>query len=123
MGISSSGEEFRVQVGSRDFYIDLLFFHRELRCLVPFELKIEEFKAEFVGKINFYLEALDRDVRKPHENPSIGVLLCKSKDEEIVEYAMSRNLSPTLIADYQTKFLDKKLLQQRLQRFFDEKPD
>lgn len=105
------GEEYRLQVGNKDFYVDLLFYHRELCCLVPFELKIEEFKPEFVGKLNFYLEALDRDVRKAHENPSIGVLLCKSKDDEIVEYAMSRNISPTLVADYETKFIDKKLLQ------------
>jgi predicted nuclease of restriction endonuclease-like (RecB) superfamily len=113
------GEEFRLQVGNKDFYVDLLFFHRELRCLVPFELKIEDFKPEFVGKLNFYLEALDRDVRKTHENPSIGVLLCKSKDDDIVEYAMSRNISPTLVADYETKFIDKKLLQQKLHNMFD----
>ena len=114
------GEEYRVQVGNKDFFIDLLFFHRELCCLVPFELKIEEFKPEFVGKINFYLEALDRDVRKSHENPSIGVLLCKSKDDEIVEYAMSRNISPTLVADYQTKFLNKNLLRKKLRDIFNQ---
>jgi predicted nuclease of restriction endonuclease-like (RecB) superfamily len=113
------GEEFRLQVGSKDFYVDLLFYHRELRCLVPFELKIDDFKPEYIGKLNFYLEALDRDVRKPHENPSIGVLLCKSKDDEIVEYAMSRNISPTLVADYETKFIDKKLLQQKFHSLFD----
>lgn len=113
------GEEYKVQVGNRDFFIDLLFYHRELQCLVPFELKIEEFKPEFIGKLNFYLEALDRDIRKPHENPSIGVLLCKSKDDEIVEYALSRNISPTLVADYQTKFLDKNLLRKKLHEIFD----
>jgi hypothetical protein len=113
------GEEFRLQVGTKDFYVDLLFYHRELCCLVPFELKIEEFKPEFIGKLNFYLEALDRDVRKPHENPSIGVLLCKSKNDEIVEYAMSRNISPTLVADYETKFINKKLLQAKLHDLFD----
>ncbi len=113
------GEEFRLQVGNKDFYVDLLFYHRELCCLVPFELKIEDFKPEFIGKLNFYLEALDRDVRKPHENPSIGVLLCKSKDDEIVEYAMSRNISPTLVADYETKFIDKKLLQEKLHSLFE----
>lgn len=112
------GEEYRVQVGNKDFFIDLLFFHRELCCLVPFELKIEEFKPEFMGKINFYLEALDRDVRKPHENPSIGVLICKSKDDEIVEYAMSRNISPTLVADYETKLIDKGRLRQKLHEIF-----
>ncbi len=116
------GEEFRLQVGNKDFYVDLLFYHRELCCLVPFELKIEDFKPEFVGKLNFYLEALDRDVRKSHENPSIGVLLCKSKDDEIVEYAMSRNISPTLIADYETKFIDKKLLQQKFHYLFNIPP-
>lgn len=113
------GEEYRLQVGNRDFYLDLLFFHRELQCLVSIELKIGEFKPEYVGKMNFYLEALDRDVRKPQENPSIGVLLCKSKDDEIVEYAMSRNLSPTLFADYQTKFIDKKILQRKLHELFE----
>lgn len=112
-------EEYRLQVGNRDFYIDLLFFHRELQCLVSFELKIEDFKPEYIGKMNFYLEALDRDVRKPHENPSIGVLLCKSKDDEIVEYAMSRNISPTLIADYETRFIDKKILQRKLHELFE----
>jgi predicted nuclease of restriction endonuclease-like (RecB) superfamily len=103
------GEEYRLQVGAKDFFIDLLFFHRELSCLVSFELKINDFKPEYLGKMDFYLEALDRDIRKPHENPSIGVLLCKSKDDEIVEYAMSRNISPMLVADYETKFIDKKI--------------
>jgi predicted nuclease of restriction endonuclease-like (RecB) superfamily len=113
------GEEFRLQVGNKDFELDLLFFHRDLCCLVAFELKIDDFKPDYIGQINFYLEALDRDVRKPHENPSIGVLLCKSKDEEIVEYAMSRQLSPTLVADYETKFIDKRLLKGKLQDWFD----
>ncbi len=112
------GEEYRVQVGNTDFYIDLLFFHRELRCLVSFELKINDFKPEYIGKLNFYLEALDRDVKKPHENPSIGVLLCKSKDDEIVEYAMSRNISPTLVSDYTTKLIDKNILKQKLNQLF-----
>lgn len=113
------GEEFQLQVGKKDFYIDLLFFHRELCCLVAFELKIDEFKPEYLGKLNFYLEALDRDVKKTHEKPSIGVLLCKSKDSDVVEYAMSRNLSPTLVAEYYTKLIDKKLLQAKLQEFYE----
>lgn len=108
------GEEYRVQVGLKDFYIDLLFFHRELQCLVVFELKIEDFKPEFLGKLNFYLEAMDRDYKKPHENPSIGILLCKGKDEEVVEYALSRSASPALIADYETKFPDKEVLRKKL---------
>ena len=113
------GEEYRLQVGNNDYFIDLLFFHRDLQCLVLFELKIDDFKPEYLGKLNFYLEALDRDVRKEHENPSVGVILCKSKDKEVVEYAMSRNLSPALIAKYKTKLIDKKLLQQKLHELFE----
>jgi len=113
------GEEYRIQVGNNDYYIDLLFFHRDLSCLVLFELKIDDFKPEYLGKLNFYLEALDRDVKKPHENPSVGVILCKSKDSEVVEYAMSRNLSPALIAEYKTKLIDKKILEDKLQEFFE----
>ena len=112
-------EEYRVQVGNSDFYIDLLFFHRGLQCLVAFELKAEKFKPEHLGQLNFYLEALDRDVKKPNENPSIGVLLCKDKDNEVVEYAMSRYVSPTMVSEYQTQLPDKKLLQQKLRELYD----
>lgn len=112
------GSEFPVQVGGRDFALDLLFFHRGLNALVAFELKINEFEPEYLGKLNFYLEALDRDVRKEHERPSIGVLLCASKNDEVVEYALSRTLSPALIAEYQTKLPDKKLLQSKLHEFY-----
>ena len=113
-GFSFVGEEYRIEVGNHDYYIDLLFFHRDLRCLVAVELKIDEFQPEFIGKMNFYLEALDRDVKKAHENPSVGILLCKGKDEEVVEFAMARNISPTMIADYETKLIDKKLLRDKL---------
>jgi len=112
------GEEYRLQVGNNDYFIDLLFFHRDLQCLVVFELKIDDFKPEYIGKINFYLEALDRDVRKPHENPSVGVILCKSKDDEVIEYAMSRNLSPAMVSEYQTKLIDKRILRQKLHELF-----
>ncbi len=115
------GEEYKLQVGNQDFYIDLLFFHRELSCLVAFELKIDDFKPEYLGQINFYLEALDRDVKKPHENPSVGIILCKNKDNEVVEYALSRSLSPTLVAEYTTKLIDKNLLQQKLHELFENK--
>ncbi|WKJ89939.1 PDDEXK nuclease domain-containing protein [Methylomonas montana] len=108
------GEQFRLQVGNQDFYIDLLFYHRGLSALVAFELKIGKFSPEHMGQLSFYLEALDRDVKKPHENPSIGVLLCRDKDDEVVEYALSRNLSPTLIAQYQLQLPDKKLIQAKL---------
>lgn len=112
-------EEYKVQVGNRDFYIDLLFYHRDLQCLVAFELKADEFQPEHLGQLNFYLEALDRDVKKPHENPSIGVLLCKGKENEVVEYALSRSLSPALVSEYQTQLPDKKLLQQKLHELFE----
>ncbi len=107
-------EEYRLQVGNQDFYIDLLFFHRELSALIAFELKIGKFKPDHLGQLNFYLEALDRDVKKAHENPSIGILLCRDKDDEVVEYALSRNLSPALIAEYQLKLPDKKLIREKL---------
>ena len=108
------GEEFRLQAGNQDFFIDLLFYHRDLSALVAFELKVGQFKPEHMGQLNFYLEALDRDVKKPNENPSIGVLLCRDKDDEVVEYALSRNLSPALVAQYQLQLPDKKLIAARL---------
>jgi predicted nuclease of restriction endonuclease-like (RecB) superfamily len=110
-------EEMHLQVGMNDYYVDLVFFHRELQCLVAFDLKIEAFKPEHLGKMNFYLELLDRDVRKSHENPSIGVVLCKTAHEEVVEIAMSRQLSPAMVAAYQTKFVDKNLLRQFLHQW------
>lgn len=117
------GEEYKLQVGNSDFYIDLLFYHRGLQCLVAFELKADKFKPDHLGQLNFYLEALDRDVKKPNENPSIGVLLCKDKDSEVVEYALSRSLSPTMVSEYKTQLPDKKLLQQKLHELFDNETD
>ena len=108
------GEEYRVQVGDQDFYIDLLFYNRALSCLVPIELKIGKFKPEHIGQLNFYLEALDRDVKKSNENPSVGVILCATKDDAVVEYAMSRSMSPTMVADYTLQLPDKKLLEEKL---------
>ncbi|PIV97601.1 MAG: DUF1016 domain-containing protein [Flavobacteriaceae bacterium CG_4_10_14_3_um_filter_31_253] len=113
------GEEYKLQVGNSDFFIDLLFYHRGLQCLVAFELKADKFKPDHLGQLNFYLEALDRDVKKSNENPSIGVLLCKDKDSEVVKYALSRSLSPTMVSEYKTKLPDKKLLQQKLHELFD----
>ncbi len=113
------GSEHPLQVGNQDFAVDLLFFHRELNCLVAIELKVTAFDPSHLGQLNFYLEALDRDIRKPHENPSIGILLCASKDDEVVEYALSRSLSPALVAEYQTKLPDKALLQAKLHEFLD----
>lgn len=108
------GDEYRVQVGNHDFFIDLLFYNRELSCLVAFELKLGEFKAEYLGKMNLYLEALDRDVKKEQENPSVGVILCSSKDKDVVEYSISKNMSQTMISEYKLKLIDKNVLETKL---------
>ncbi|EGH65171.1 hypothetical protein PSYAC_09696 [Pseudomonas syringae pv. actinidiae str. M302091] len=112
------GSEYPVQVGGQDFALDLLFFHRGLNCLVAIELKVGRFEPEYLGKLNFYLEALDQTERKPHESPAIGVLLCASKNDEVVEYALNRSLSPALIAEYQTRLPDRQLLQAKLHEFY-----
>ncbi|BBP72304.1 hypothetical protein PHLH6_43080 [Pseudomonas sp. Seg1] len=112
------GSEYPLQVGGRDFSLDLLFFHRGLNCLVAIELKVGRFEPEYLGKMDFYLEALDRNVRKPHENRAIGLLLCASKEDEVVEYSLNRSLSPALIAQYQTCLPDKQLLQAKLHEFY-----
>lgn len=108
-------EEYKVQVGGEDFAIDLLFFHRGLQCLVAFELKIGKFKPEYISKMDFYLEALDRQKKKEHENPSVGLILCASKNDEVVEYAMSRSMSPMLVSEYKLQLPDKKILERKLQ--------
>lgn len=112
------GSEYPVQVGNQDFAIDLVFYHRGLSCLVAFELKVREFRPEDLGKLSFYLEALDRDVKKPHEGPSIGVHLCATKDNEVVEYALSRTLSPTMVAECQTALPSKTLPQSKLHELY-----
>ncbi len=108
------GEEYRVQVGDEDFFIDLLFYNRDLSCLVAFELKVGKFMPEYVSKMDFYLEALDRQERKNNENPSVGIILCADKDEKIVEYSMSRTMSPTMVAKYKLNLIDKKILENKL---------
>jgi predicted nuclease of restriction endonuclease-like (RecB) superfamily len=121
------GEEYRLQVGNTDFEIDLLFYHRGLQSLVAVELKTDKFKPEHLGQLNFYLEALDQDVKKDHENPSIGILLCKEHDTEVVKYALNRSLSPALVAAYQTQLPDKGILQEKLRQIIEgntnNKPD
>ncbi len=108
-------EEYKVQVGNSDYSIDLLFTNRELKCLIAIELKIGKFKPEYVSKMDFYLEALDRQVKKEYENPSVGLILCASKDNEVVEYSLSRTLSPLMISQYQVKLPSKEILQKKLQ--------
>jgi predicted nuclease of restriction endonuclease-like (RecB) superfamily len=112
------GSQYPVQVGNQDFAIDLVFFHRGLSCLVAIELKVREFCPEDLGKLSFYLEALDRDVKKPHERPSIGVLLCATKDNEVVEYALSRTISPALVSEYHTVLPPRALLQRKLHELY-----
>ena len=104
----------RFWVGNKDFFIDLLLFHRGLQCLVAVELKIDDFKPDYLGRMNFYLEVLDQNIKLENENPAVGLLLCKTKDDEVVNYAMNRNLSPTKIAEYETKLIDKNLLKEKL---------
>ncbi|GHV68516.1 hypothetical protein FACS1894199_15870 [Bacteroidia bacterium] len=110
-------KEFSLQVGNSTFKVDLLFFHRGLQCLVAIELKTGKFKPEYMGQLEFYLEALDRDVRLSNENPSIGILLCQAADRSVVEYAMSRSLSPTMIAEYERQLIPKEILQRSLNEF------
>lgn len=113
------GEEYKVEVGNHDYYIDLLFFHRGLSCLVAFELKMGEFKPEYIGKMNLYLEALDRNIKKANENPSVGVILCADKDDEVVEYTLSRSLSTAMVSEYNLKLIDKSLLQRKLKEYME----
>jgi predicted nuclease of restriction endonuclease-like (RecB) superfamily len=101
-GFTYMGNQYRLQVGNKDYFTDLLFYHRDLQCLVLFELKIQEFEPEFLGKLNFYLEALDR------------------KDTEVVEYAMARNNSPAIIADYETKLIPKSVLANKLHQLVEQ---
>ncbi len=94
------GSQFRLEVGSKEYFIDLLLFHRALKCLVAIDLKVGEFKPEFVGKMQFYLAALDDLVRLKEENPSIGIILCRSKDRALVEYALRDSRKPIGVATY-----------------------
>jgi predicted nuclease of restriction endonuclease-like (RecB) superfamily len=112
------GSQYPLQVGGKDFALDLLFFHRGMSALVAIELKVEEFQPGHLGQLEFYLEALDRDVKKPHERPSVGVLLCATKNAEVVEYALSRAVSPAVVAEYQTQLPDRTLLQSKLHEFY-----
>ena len=108
------GEEYKLIVGGQDFYIDLLFYHRKLKCLVPIELKTGKFKPEYIGQLNFYLEAMDRDVKKEYENPSVGILLCASKNDVVAEYALSKSMSQLMVSSYTLELPHKNVLENRL---------
>ncbi|MBQ3657121.1 MAG: DUF1016 family protein [Bacteroidales bacterium] len=109
--------EYSVQVGGSSKRIDLLFYHRGLQCLVAVELKAVDFEPEFVGKMDMYLEALDRDVKRDNENPSIGIILCPSADKSVVEYTLSRSLSPTMVAEYKRKLIPQDVLKRSLDEY------
>jgi hypothetical protein len=100
-GVTFVGRQHRVTVGDSDFWVDLLFYHRQLQCLVAIDLKVRKFIPEYAGKMNFYLEVLDDTLRLPHENPSIGMILCKDKDDLIVEYSLKSSTRPLGVASYQ----------------------
>ena len=111
------GSQYPLEVDGEIYKIDLLFFHRGLQCLICLELKSTPFKPSYMGQLEFYLEALDRDVKRSNENPSIGILLCESAKLQVVEYALSRSLSPTMIAEYKRQLIPKDVLQRSLDEF------
>ena len=110
-------QEYRLNVGASSFKADLLFFHRGLQALVAVELKKTKFHPRDLGQLEFYLEALDRDVKRSNENPSIGIILCPDADKVVVEYAMSRSMSPTMIAEYKRILIPQEQMQQQLREF------
>ena len=107
-------QEYSLPVGGSTFKADLLFFHRGLQALIAVELKKTKFHPRDLGQLEFYLEALDRDVKRTNENPSIGIILCPEADEVVVEYAMNRSMSPTMVAEYKRLLIPKELMQQQL---------
>lgn len=109
--------EYPVMVGGKQKRIDLLFFHRALQCLVAVELKSVDFEAEFISKLDLYLEALDRDYKRPNENPSVGIILCPSADKSEVEYTLNRSLSPTMVAEYRRQLIPIDVMQHSLAEY------
>lgn len=110
-------QEYRLNIGASTFKADLLFFHRGLQALVAVELKKTKFHPRDLGQLEFYLEALDRDVKRSNENPSIGIILCPEADRVVVEYAMSRSMSPTMVAEYKRILIPQERMQQQLNEF------
>jgi len=109
-GFTFIGNQYKIQLGDDEYFIDLLFYHRKLKCLVAIELKTVKFQPEFVSKMNFYLEILDETVKEPDENPSIGIILCAEKNSLTVEYALRTSNRPIGVAEYElTKELKNKL--------------
>jgi predicted nuclease of restriction endonuclease-like (RecB) superfamily len=107
-GFAFVGKQFPLEVGGQDFRLDLLFYHLKLRCYVVIELKVDEFKPEYAGKLNFYLSAVDDLLRHPHDEPTIGILLCRSKNGVVAEYALRDINKPMGVAEW-TQALTKSL--------------
>jgi predicted nuclease of restriction endonuclease-like (RecB) superfamily len=112
-------QEYTLPVGGEDFHSDLLFYHRGLQCLVAFELKTRKFRPSDMGQLEFYLEALDRDMKKENENPSIGIILCRDANRIVVEYAMSRAMSPVMVAQYKRLLIPKEVLQRTFEEYLE----
>lgn len=110
-------QEYRLEVGASTYKADLLFFHRGIQALVAVELKKNKFDLRDLGQLEFYLEALDRDVKRSNENPSVGIILCPEADCVVVEYAMSRSMSPTMIAEYKRLLIPQARMQAQLSEF------
>ena len=110
-------DEHRVTVGSKTFKVDLLFYHRLLQCMIAIELKTTEFHPKDLGQLEFYLEALDQEERRSNENPSIGIILCKEADMEVVRYALNRSMSPTMVALYKEQLQVGSVIQRSLVEF------
>lgn len=102
-GFAFVGKQFHLEISGQDFYIDLLFYHTRLHCYVVVELKVGEFKPEYAGQINFYLSALDDLIKAPEDNPSIGIILCATKDRILAEYALRDMRKPIGVAEWKTK--------------------
>lgn len=110
-------DEYTVNIGGKRKRIDLLFYHRALQCLVAVELKSVDFESEFVSKMDLYLEALDRDYKRPNENPSVGIILCPSVDKAEVEYSLCRSMSPTLVAEYRRVLIPRDVMKRSLSEY------
>ncbi len=113
------GQNYLLQVGNSDFFIDLLFYHRELQSLVAFELKTDKFKPEYLGHLETHQEAHNREIKKRNENQNIRLLHCRDKDDDVVEYALSRSVSPSIVAEYETKLIPKEILRKKLNEFYE----
>ena len=111
------GNEYHIQVGGRQRRLDLLFYHRSLQCLVDVELKAEGFQSEYIGKMDLYLEALDREIRRDNENPSIGIILCPEADRYDVEYTLNRTMSPIMIAEYKRLLVPEEVMKKSLEEY------